>query len=123
MAYVCFLRRDEQGEASEEGKISVYEDEDKEVTFGRDPDQADVHVDDSKASSLHCKVRFDGVNFWVIDLGSRNGIKVNHKRVENSPLLDGYIFKVGKTYFRFHSDDVRHKQSKHWDIDESDDDL
>ncbi len=99
MAYICFLTRDEEGNMREERRHRL--DKDKETTLGRDPAKADVEVPDGKASSLHCKIRFDGANWWVIDLASRNGIKVNRKRCESSPLLDGYIIKIGKTRLKF----------------------
>lgn len=119
MAYICFVRRDEEGNVHEERRIAL--DAEKETTLGGDESQVDVLVDDPKASGLHCKIRSDGVNYWIIDLASHNGIKVNHKRVDSSPLLDGYIFKIGRTYLRFHSGDKRQKQSKDLDTDEGDD--
>ena len=111
MAYLCFLRKDEEGKAHEERRIDLAEDEDKEIKLGRDADKVDIHVDDPKASTEHALIRFDGINFWIFDLESRNGLRVDHKWVENSPLLDGYVFRIGRTYLRFHSDDPRHKQS------------
>ena len=115
MAYICFLRRDDDDNVHEERRTKLSEE--SEITLGRDTARADVHVDDPKASGVHCKIRFDGVHYWIIDLASQNGIKVNHKRVESSPLLDGYAFKIGRTYLRFHSSDKRQKQSKEFDAE------
>ena len=119
MAYICFLRRDDDGNVHEEKRHML--DEDAEATLGRDPAKVDVHVPDGKASSLHCKVRFDGATWWVIDLASRNGIKVNRKRCEVSPLLDGYVIKIGRTCLKFGSDDPTQKPAAQLGIDLSDD--
>lgn len=119
MAHICFLRRDAEGEVQEEGRVTLKED--KEFTLGRDPDKVDVVVDDPKASSLHCKIRFDGVNYWVIDLASRNGIRVNNKRVESSPLLDGYVIRIGRTHIQFRSSDKRQRRSDELGLDDEED--
>ena len=108
MAYICFLVRDEDGNTREERRHVLKDD--VETMLGRDPAKADIHVDDGKASSLHCKVRFDGSNWWVIDLASRNGIKVNRRGCESSPLLDGYVIRIGRTYLKFGSDAASQKR-------------
>ncbi len=121
MAYLCFLTKDEDGNVREERRFRL--DEDKETTLGRDPEKVDIHIPDKKASSLHCKIRFDGANWWIIDLASRNGIKVNRKRCEVSPLLDGYIIKIGKTYLKFGGDKPSEKKLSQLGFNPDEDDY
>jgi len=53
------------------------------VTIGRDP-RCEVAFDPDKddlVSRAHTKIFVDGDNFWIGDLGSRNGTYVNTRRV------------------------------------------
>ena len=70
----------------------------KEFVIGRD-DSADVIFRDDLISRRHVKVRRDWSGTHVEDLGSRNGIKVNRKRVNRKTLKDGDELEVGGVRF------------------------
>src|SRR5690349_13943481 len=70
----------------------------KEFVIGRD-DSADVIFRDDLISRRHVKVRRDWSGTHVEDLGSRNGIKINRKRVSRKLLRDGDELEVGGVRF------------------------
>lgn len=70
------------------------------VIIGRDP-TCDLVLSDDLASRQHAKVRRDFSGTHIEDLGSRNGIKVNKKRVKSRPLKDRDEVEVGGTRFLF----------------------
>ncbi|HEX5748404.1 MAG TPA: FHA domain-containing protein [Archangium sp.] len=70
----------------------------QEFTIGRD-DSADVIFRDDLISRRHVKVRRDWSGTHVEDLGSRNGIKVNRKRINRKTLKDGDELEVGGVRF------------------------
>ncbi len=61
----------------------------------------DVLVDDIAASREHCKVYLQGSDFWIIDLNSRNGTKVNGAPVTRRQLWDGDVITIGNAAVRF----------------------
>ena len=70
----------------------------QEFVIGRD-DSADVIFRDDLISRRHVKVRRDWSGTHVEDLGSRNGIKVNRKRISRKTLRDGDELEVGGVRF------------------------
>jgi len=69
---------------------------DGEVVVGRDAD-ADLPVDDERASRRHAAFAFDGRALTVRDLGSRNGTTVNGKRISKAtPISTGDEVGVGR---------------------------
>ncbi|WNG24989.1 FHA domain-containing protein [Cystobacter fuscus] len=70
----------------------------KEFVIGRD-DSADIVFRDDLISRRHVKVRRDWSGTHVEDLGSRNGIKINRKRVSRKLLRDGDELEVGGVRF------------------------
>ena len=76
------------------------------AALGRNPD-ADVRLDDSWVSRVHCEISEISGNLLVRDLGSTNGTLVNGKQVNESHLLPGDFLTVGLTIFR-----VQYKRSR-----------
>jgi two-component system, NtrC family, response regulator AtoC len=70
--------------------------EGESVVFGRSSD-VDVQVDDTRASRRHAEVKRVGDQLVVTDLGSRNGTKVNGRRLRNEavPVNGGDVIQVG----------------------------
>ncbi len=66
----------------------------QEIIIGRD-ETADVIFKDDLISRRHVKFRRDWAGTHVEDLGSRNGIKVNKKKVNRKTLKDGDEVEVG----------------------------
>ncbi len=90
--YLRFMNGPREGERIELGDA-------KEVVLGRDEKDADIVLKDDLVSRKHAKVRRDWSGTHVEDLGSRNGIKVNKKRVNRRQLKDGDELEVGATRF------------------------
>jgi pSer/pThr/pTyr-binding forkhead associated (FHA) protein len=74
--------------------------EGQEVFLGRDP-ACDMVLGDDLVSRKHAKVRRDWSGTHIEDLGSRNGIKVNKKRVKSRTLKDRDEVEIGATRFLF----------------------
>jgi hypothetical protein len=73
----------------------------RRVVVGRSRD-CDVVVSDPNVSRRHAEVRRDDEGAWsVVDLGSTNGLKVNGRRVERSPLRSGDRITLGVTDLTF----------------------
>lgn len=66
------------------------------ISFGR-LKESDVCVDDSGVSRRHAIIqRRSGPEFWLIDLGSRNGTSINGRHlVAPVRLVDGDVIEVG----------------------------
>src|SRR5689334_17012402 len=66
------------------------------LLFGRAP-EAGVRIDDTRASRRHAELRRTGRDLLVVDLGSRNGTKLNDKRLrgESAPVVGGDVIRVG----------------------------
>jgi pSer/pThr/pTyr-binding forkhead associated (FHA) protein len=75
------------------------------LTIGRSPD-ADIVIDDDKASRLHCGIRLQDGKFLLKDLKSKNGTFLNDQRVEESELQAGDRIRVGKLEVLVVSDDL-----------------
>jgi pSer/pThr/pTyr-binding forkhead associated (FHA) protein len=50
------------------------------LTLGRDP-ECDVVLDDGNVSRFHARLVFHNAAIWVQDVGSRNGVFLNDKRL------------------------------------------
>lgn len=74
--------------------------QDEAVTIGRHP-ECGIVVDDDRSSRRHCIVEPMNGGFRVRDLGSRNGTKVNDRRVEYKDLADRDIIRIGKVKIRY----------------------
>lgn len=55
-------------------------------TIGRDG-PCEVRVDDSCVSRRHAEVRLERGRWWLVDLGSRNGTRLDDRFVQRAPLL------------------------------------
>jgi hypothetical protein len=59
--------------------------------------EADVRVSDVNVSRRHAELRQEGTAYWIVDLGSTNGLEVNGKQVERQRLRDGDRITLGAT--------------------------
>jgi hypothetical protein len=66
------------------------------VVLGRSR-EADVRVADVNVSRRHAELRQEGASYWIVDLGSTNGVEVNGKRVDRARLRDGDRITIGAT--------------------------
>ncbi|MGP1272141.1 MAG: ATPase, T2SS/T4P/T4SS family [Phycisphaerales bacterium] len=69
------------------------------VTIGRHPDNT-VRIKDDRASRFHCVIEPNGSGgYRVRDLSSRNGTKLNKRRVTEADLNNGDVLRVGSCEF------------------------
>jgi hypothetical protein len=68
----------------------------RNVVLGRSR-EADVRVADVNVSRRHAELRQEGATYWIVDLGSTNGLEVNGKRVDRARLRDGDRITLGAT--------------------------
>ncbi len=72
----------------------------RRVVIGRSRD-CDIQLADANVSRRHAEIRQEGASYWVVDLGSTNGMEVNGKRAKRAKLHDGDSFVVGSTEITF----------------------
>jgi hypothetical protein len=70
------------------------------IVLGRSR-EADVRVPDESISRRHAEIRQEDGEYWVVDLGSMNGTRVNGKRVDRQRLTDGDTIALGATEIVF----------------------
>jgi pSer/pThr/pTyr-binding forkhead associated (FHA) protein len=70
------------------------------VVIGRSK-EADIRVSDPNVSRRHAEVRQEGSAYWVVDLGSTNGISVNGRALKRSQLDEGDRITLGSTELVF----------------------
>jgi hypothetical protein len=75
-------------------------DRDKPTTIGR-ADDSTILLADATVSRLHAIVEWKNDNFILRDPGSRNGILLNGKRVEEAPLKNDDKISIGERVFTF----------------------
>jgi hypothetical protein len=66
------------------------------VVLGRSR-EADVRISDVNVSRRHAELRQEGTAYWIVDLGSTNGLEVNGKQIERTRLRDGDRITLGST--------------------------
>lgn len=77
-----------------------------ETTLGKGP-QNDILLSDPSVSGSHAVIRFEGGNFMLCDLGSRNGTFINDVRVnEARQLQHGDLVKMGHCTITFRLNSV-----------------
>jgi pSer/pThr/pTyr-binding forkhead associated (FHA) protein len=70
------------------------------VRIGRDP-RNQVVIDDLYVSRNHAFITFEDGKFWVEDLGSKNGTKLNGAHIVDREVLNsGDLLTVGHAEFR-----------------------
>jgi hypothetical protein len=79
---------------------SSHEIKQRRVVIGRSRD-CDVQLADANVSRRHAELRQEGASYWIIDLGSTNGMEVNGKRVKRAKLRSGDTITLGSTEVTF----------------------
>jgi hypothetical protein len=72
----------------------------RRVVIGRARD-CEIQLADANVSRRHAELRQEGASYWIVDLGSTNGIEVNGKRVKRAKLNSGDTITLGSTDVTF----------------------
>jgi hypothetical protein len=72
----------------------------RRVVIGRSRD-CDIQLADANVSRRHAELRQEGAAYWIVDLGSTNGMEVNGKRVKRAKLESGDTITLGSTEVTF----------------------
>ena len=75
------------------------------LLVGRHP-ECDVRIDLPKVSRRHCCVALAYDRVMIRDLGSRNGLRVNGRIIEETQLHPGDEIAIGPLLFRFEDPDT-----------------
>lgn len=86
---------------SGEGRIETFELRRPLQKIGRNSDNDLVFSEEKTISGRHCEIYREGKEYYIKDLGSTNGVLVNHLRVEASVLKEGDEIKLGNKIFKF----------------------
>jgi pSer/pThr/pTyr-binding forkhead associated (FHA) protein len=70
------------------------------VLIGRSKD-CDIRLPDPNVSRRHAEVRREGAAYWILDLGSTNGLSVNGRRQQRAKLENEDRITVGSTELVF----------------------
>jgi hypothetical protein len=79
---------------------SEHEVKQRRVVIGRSRD-CDIQLADANVSRRHAELRQEGASYWIVDLGSTNGMEVNGKRVKRAKLSSGDTITLGSTEVTF----------------------
>lgn len=71
----------------------------EKLTIGRGP--AGLRLTEQRVSQRHCEILLEGESYRIIDLGSRNGIKINGLKVATAELNPGDVIQIGSNQFEF----------------------
>jgi FHA domain-containing protein len=66
--------------------------------------RSDLVVEDPNVSRKHCELQLRGSDWYVVDLGSTNGVAVNGRLVDSARLSPGDEIMLGTSRFRFNVD-------------------
>jgi hypothetical protein len=70
------------------------------IVIGRSK-ECDIRVSDPNVSRRHAEIRQEGSTYWIVDLGSTNGISVNGQALKRSKLDEGDRITLGSTELVF----------------------
>jgi pSer/pThr/pTyr-binding forkhead associated (FHA) protein len=79
---------------------SSHEVKGRRLVIGRSRD-CDIQLADANVSRRHAELRQEGASYWIVDLGSTNGLEVNGKRVKRAKLHSGDTITLGSTELKF----------------------
>lgn len=86
---------------SDEGLRFEFEEDQAEVVIGRSP-ECDVVLDEQNTSRRHCLIKRTWNGFTAQDLGSKNGVLVNGKKIDLvTPIKDGDEVQIGGVKLAF----------------------
>jgi pSer/pThr/pTyr-binding forkhead associated (FHA) protein len=62
--------------------------------IGRGKQTSDLTIKDPNVSRQHAMIEFDGTSYFIVDLGSTNGLEYQGQRVSRKALADGDLIRI-----------------------------
>jgi pSer/pThr/pTyr-binding forkhead associated (FHA) protein len=62
--------------------------------IGRGKQSSDLTIKDPNVSRQHAMIEFLSGQYYIVDMGSTNGVEYNGQRVQRKVINEGDIFKV-----------------------------
>ena len=77
--------------------------ENDRIVIGRDPRSCSCVIDfDKSVSSKHCEISYRGGHYYLTDLGSTNGTKIDGFSIANTAeIRSGSVITMGRQRFLF----------------------
>jgi pSer/pThr/pTyr-binding forkhead associated (FHA) protein len=69
--------------------------------IGRGKQTSDLTIKDPNVSRQHAMIEFSNGQYYIVDMGSTNGVEFNGQRVQRRVIGEGDIFKVCDHELRF----------------------
>ena len=69
--------------------------------IGRGKQTSDLTIKDPNVSRQHAMIEFSGGQYYIVDMGSTNGVEFNGQRVARKVINEGDHFKVCDHELRF----------------------
>jgi DNA-binding NtrC family response regulator len=76
------------------------------IVIGREPPPGGFAIDQTAVSRVHARISEDGGAFTISDAGSRNGVLVNGRFVQEQVLSPDDVVRIGDAIFKFVADDA-----------------
>ena len=69
--------------------------------IGRGKQSSDLTIKDPNVSRQHAMIEFTDGRYYIVDMGSTNGVEYNGQRVQRKVISEGDAFKVCDHELRF----------------------
>ena len=69
--------------------------------IGRGKQSSDLTIKDPNVSRQHAMIEFSSGHYYIVDMGSTNGVEYNGQRVQRKAIVEGDIFRVCDHELRF----------------------
>ena len=69
--------------------------------IGRGKQTSDLTIKDPNVSRQHAMIEFSSGQYYIVDMGSTNGVEYNGQRVQRKVINEGDVFKVCDHELRF----------------------
>jgi pSer/pThr/pTyr-binding forkhead associated (FHA) protein len=69
--------------------------------IGRGKQSSDLTIKDPNVSRQHAMIEFSNGQYYIVDMGSTNGVEYNGQRVQRKVISEGDAFKVCDHELRF----------------------
>jgi pSer/pThr/pTyr-binding forkhead associated (FHA) protein len=72
--------------------------------IGRGKQSSDLTLKDPNVSRQHAVIEFQNGTYFMVDMGSTNGVAFNGQRIARRPIGEGDVFKIcdHDIFFTFH---------------------